>query len=316
MRKTVKIIINLFVIFSLSMGASYVFADWISDTKNKINEFKSDDSFLPGNSSSEKWSIWFIFRNIFNASGEIKKEFLEMKSIFQKNWNNAYYNNGLVWIGTNNPDQKLTVKRWNIRLDGNHVGSNRIYFTDDWSYWGNSNGNQWELYPSKNYFHIYNRDSNNSAIRIYNNGDVRIWNNNTNKLFEVNWNAKAKVFYDKDNSAYYVDPASTSHLNHLRANIVYDRNNTSYYVDPASTSKLNNITVNWVFKEASGKTIRDAWGGWVRTYWASGWYNWTYWWGWNMVDWTWIRAYGGKSIYTTWNIKASKIKVSCIWNCF
>jgi len=45
-------------------------------------------------------------------------------------------------------------------------------------------------------------------------------------------------------------------------------------------------------------TIRDAGGGWVRTYGQTGWYSQTYGGGWYMVDTTWLRTYGSKSIYT------------------
>lgn len=58
-----------------------------------------------------------------------------------------------------------------------------------------------------------------------------------------------------------------------------------------------NISANAV--TANVGTIRDAEGGWVRTYGATGWYSQTYGGGWNMEDTTWLRAYGGKAIYTT-----------------
>lgn len=72
---------------------------------------------------------------------------------------------------------------------------------------------------------------------------------------------RAPRFYDSNNTAYYVDPASTSNLNLLnsvrstatadmRAPIYYDSNNTGYYVDPASTSNLN--VVNTVRTTATG----------------------------------------------------------------
>ena len=45
-------------------------------------------------------------------------------------------------------------------------------------------------------------------------------------------------------------------------------------------------------------TIRDANGGWVRTYGGTGWYNETYGGGWHMTDATWVRSYGNKPVYT------------------
>ena len=110
--------------------------------------------------------------------------------------------------------------------------------------------------------------------------------NNTNAAY-------ASIYYDSNNTGYYLDPASTSNVNamvsysyqgngnvggtgsaswhpsgiysagynwlygginggsssgtnfsDLRANIFYDYNNTGYYLDPASTSELNKIYYN------------------------------------------------------------------------
>jgi hypothetical protein len=53
--------------------------------------------------------------------------------------------------------------------------------------------------------------------------------------------------YDYNNGSFYIDPASTSILNDVRASILRDRNNTSYYVDPASTSKMNRVDANIIY---------------------------------------------------------------------
>ncbi|MEA2878517.1 MAG: hypothetical protein QOF14_3713 [Hyphomicrobiales bacterium] len=47
----------------------------------------------------------------------------------------------------------------------------------------------------------------------------------------------------------------------------------------------------------SAGTVLDGSGGWVRSYGATGWYNGTYGGGWHMTEGTWIRAYGGKSVW-------------------
>ena len=67
--------------------------------------------------------------------------------------------------------------------------------------------------------------------------------------------------YDRNNTGYYVDPASTSRLNYgvydnlysygwMQSPIFYDANNTGYYVDPASTSKFNTINLGGVSKSS------------------------------------------------------------------
>lgn len=47
---------------------------------------------------------------------------------------------------------------------------------------------------------------------------------------------------------------------------------------------------------SSAGVIRDAGGGWVRTYGSTGWYNNDYGGGWYMTDSTWIRSYGNKGV--------------------
>jgi|GEM_PF-2109412 len=49
---------------------------------------------------------------------------------------------------------------------------------------------------------------------------------------------------------------------------------------------------------SGGLLLRDAGGGWMRTYGNTGWYNGTYGGGWYMADPTWISAYGNKYVYT------------------
>ncbi|MBU1178953.1 hypothetical protein KKB69_01260 [Patescibacteria group bacterium] len=62
---------------------------------------------------------------------------------------------------------------------------------------------------------------------------------------------RAPIFYDQNNTGYYVSPDSNSWLYRLysydiRSSIFYDLDNTGYYVDPASTSKFNTINLGGV----------------------------------------------------------------------
>ena len=55
---------------------------------------------------------------------------------------------------------------------------------------------------------------------------------------------RSSVFYDRDNTGYYVDPNNTSRTNYTIADridsqIFYDANNAGYYVDANSTSRMN-----------------------------------------------------------------------------
>jgi hypothetical protein len=58
-------------------------------------------------------------------------------------------------------------------------------------------------------------------------------------------------YYDRDNTGYYTDPASTSVLNAAQANVIYDKGDTSYYVDPASTTMLNAARANIYYDKAN-----------------------------------------------------------------
>ena len=70
----------------------------------------------------------------------------------------------------------------------------------------------------------------------------------------ANSSFRSPVFYDSNDTGYYVDPNSTSNFStvqttrtygftDIRSPIFYDYDNTGYYVDPASTSNLNAIIV-------------------------------------------------------------------------
>lgn len=58
---------------------------------------------------------------------------------------------------------------------------------------------------------------------------------------DVNGAVRATIFYDYNNTAFYLDPASTSMLNTVEASILYDRNNTAYYLQPSQASMLNTV---------------------------------------------------------------------------
>lgn len=84
--------------------------------------------------------------------------------------------------------------------------------------------------------------------------------------------------YDWNNSAYYVDPNNTSIYNDLRANIFYDYGNTGYYVDPNGNSRVANVQtdavlLNWPgyngVAEATGHYI---WPGSYDRAWQQSWY--------------------------------------------
>ena len=65
-----------------------------------------------------------------------------------------------------------------------------------------------------------------------------------------------------------------------------------------------NIDLQGYSITSSAGTVIDGGGGWHRTYGNAGWFNGTHGGGWNMEDSTWLRAYGGKGVYTSNVVRA------------
>jgi hypothetical protein len=65
------------------------------------------------------------------------------------------------------------------------------------------------------------------------------------------------ILYDENNGAFFVDPASTSAFNDLRADVFYDRNNTAYYLDPAGISNFRRVVTGNGYQTASDLDVGD-----------------------------------------------------------
>ena len=84
----------------------------------------------------------------------------------------------------------------------------------------------------------------------------------------------------------------------FRAPIFYDSNNTGYYVDPNSFSNMNYIGCG--YNPAQSNSIGCS--NWFRSSGSSGLYFASYGGGWHMADSTWIRSYNSKQVYMSSNL--------------
>jgi hypothetical protein len=185
------------------------------------------------NSGSDRPSI--LFSHGANNNQTWSVGFYKQTGNFAINQNHGYRNNswgtnrflidtsGRVGIGTTNPSHALDVN-----------GSIR---TNDKLRISGSQGLEFETYGGGWYMQdsTWIRASGGKSIYT-SSGEIR-----------SDYKMSAPIFVDQNDGSYYVDPASTSYVNDLRANIIYDRNNTSYYLDPASTSYVNDLRANIIY---------------------------------------------------------------------
>ena len=115
------------------------------------------------------------------------------------------------------------------------------------------------IYSSANpYISFHNGTYDRTAYIMESGGAFYLWEAT---FTEMSGQCRAPIFYDSNNTSYYVDPASDSQiyrlvatdriqgqtyieaLNYLSSPIMYDYNSTGYYCDPSSTSNLNYVSV-------------------------------------------------------------------------
>jgi hypothetical protein len=134
----------------------------------------------------------------------------------------AYFDkNRLIMRGG---DPTITFRDTNHRSAHIHVNSNLFYILrgsgNDSTSWTTTNGN-WPM--------VINLNNNDTTFGA----DVTA----INYMY-------AQRFYDRDNTGYYGDFASTSYMNDVRVNILYDRQDAAYYWHGASTSRSNYHRIN------------------------------------------------------------------------
>lgn len=87
----------------------------------------------------------------------------------------------------------------------------------------------------------------NGTSIYYNTGNVGLGVAAPSQKIDVAGNITANLYYDRENPAYYVDPAGISSLYRLDVDHVYDRNNYTYYVDPNNVSVFQDIRPSVIY---------------------------------------------------------------------
>ena len=115
---------------------------------------------------------------------------------------------------------------------------------------------------------------------------------NIRKGIDTTWNTWYEIHHNGVADAY----ATAS----FRAPIFYDSADTAYYVDPNSSSYLNIVGAAGRFYTGydSGVANSVSCSNWFRSSGATGWYNATHGGGINMEDATWVRVYNNKQFYS------------------
>ncbi len=93
---------------------------------------------------------------------------------------------------------------------------------------------------------------------IVQSGRVGIGTANPSQTLHVVGNAMANIFYDQENSGYYLDPNSYSYLYAVQPvysfnGPVADYNNGGYYIDPNGTSRQSSIYADYLRSYGSGQ---------------------------------------------------------------
>jgi len=221
----------------------------------------------------------------------------ESTSLWTESGSDIYRGSGYVGIGTASPSAPLDIAAtWEtaIEFDGGH---SVITVHDGF---GNFN-----IKSGVGDDNIITANTGGSYIRLDHTGLISLTIDESTAVGGT-FSPETTLSLDSGKVSIVGDISITSSA---KAPIFYDYNNSAYYLNPASTSNLNAATfagaigVNGGIK-VDGNTVIDNGAGWHRTYGNTGWYNQTYGGGWYMIDSTWVRTYNNKSIYTAGDIRA------------
>ena len=155
--------------------------------------------------------------------------------IYFNTWGGGFHMTDTTWVRVYN-GKSFYQASGTLRCDGD-IRAPIFYDQNNTSYYVDPNGDsrmaRLNISDGNNYIIIGDEsagfNTSYSQIRTTNTGALRIDSRQGQDLY-LNW-------YNNSSTSIYTESS-------LRAPIYYDRNNSAYYVDPASTTVLNNLTIN------------------------------------------------------------------------
>ena len=185
--------------------------------------------------------------------------------IFYDSNNTAYYGNFASTSVFNTIDNRGEI--YNDGWFRNDTNGRGLYNTATAMHWYSDSSERWRLYSTSNTAQIlFTTSGNNARGYVYANNSNEIgflnqsgsWNLRTNSSVVDSYrNFYAPIFYDRDNSAYYSNPASTSRFNNVRAN---------YFTNDGGASSNDGFGLYWDSGRSSAYAIYREPGGWSFPY--------------------------------------------------
>ena len=147
-----------------------------------------------------------------------------------------YDNNDTTYYGDFNSTSDAAVRQRGGTLHGPNITWGRYLAVG-----GNGRyNNEASVATTDGNLHLDSRSGNNLYLQWYVGGTTF-----------VNGSMQADIYYDRNDTNYYGNFASTSYMNDVRANIFYDRNNTAFYFGSGSgDSRFNSTRVNECYNDA------------------------------------------------------------------
>ncbi len=236
---------------------------------------------------------------------------------------NSYFNGGNVGIGTSSPGAKLEVVG-QVKITGGTPGAGKVLTSDaaglaSWTtiaqvdptaqvyinnaspttHYQDTDHRSAMVHVNSNIFYVLRGCAINSTSWCQYNGiwpfTINLENNNATFGGQVDANSAAGAGGYISSGNYGGTGTAAYFPSGLWANGA-----TSWIYGTvifSGAQQDNNVMDAANVRNGGVGTIRDAGGGWVRTYGQTGWYSQTFGGGWYMIDTTWIRSYGSKNVY-------------------